>query len=260
MSETNVVLVMMAHPDDAEILCGGTIIRLASLGWKINIATAANGNCGSVELGCEEIAQVRNLEAKKAAAVLGGVYHCLGLSDLQVTYTPENIAKTIDLFRQVNPSLVITHPRHDYMLDHEQTHLLARAASFAFAIPNASTLPLPDGAVVPYLYYADPLEGCDPYTGRMVKPTTFIDIADVMPAKSEMLACHASQREWLRKHHGMDEYILAMQRHGAMRGQACHNEYAEAFVQHRGHAYPQDDLLARLLKSSNLTTKETGND
>ena len=37
--------------------------------------------------------------------------------------------------------------------------------------------------------------------------------------KAEMLACHASQRDWLRAHHGMDEYIEAMKRHGAMRGE-----------------------------------------
>ncbi|MAX24846.1 MAG: PIG-L domain-containing protein [Phycisphaeraceae bacterium] len=250
----------MAHPDDAEILCGGTLVRLAVLGWQIHIATAANGDCGSVELGRDEIAKVRHLEAMEAAAKVGGIYHCLGLSDVQVAYSPENICKTIDLFRQVNPTLVITHPRYDYMLDHEQTHLLARAASFAFAIPNASLLPLAQSATVPYLYYADPLEGHDPYTGQMVEPTTLIDISDVMPAKTEMLACHASQREWLRKHHGMDEYILAMQRHCAMRGQVCNSDFAEAFVQHHGHAYPQDDLLGRLLGTSNLTTRETVND
>lgn len=140
------------------------------------------------------------------------------------------------------------------MLDPEQTHLLARAASFAFAIPNASSLPLPLGAVIPHLYYADPQEGSDPYSGEVVEPTSLIDISDVMQAKSQMLACHVSQREWLRKHYGMDEYIDAMQRHGAMRGQLCHCDFAEAFVQHRGHAYPQDDLLSCLLESSNLTT------
>jgi hypothetical protein len=64
--------------------------------------------------------------------------------------------------------------------------------------------------------------------------------------KIEMLACHASQRDWLRAHHGMDEYIEAMKRIGAERGRHRGIAYAEAFVQHRGHPFPQTDLLAEL--------------
>lgn len=249
-------LAFMAHPDDAEILCAGTLIRLSKLGWQIHIATAANGNCGSVELGREAIAAVRHEEAQNAATRMGATYHCLDISDVEVTYSAQNIRKAIDLFRQVNPSLVITHPRHDYMLDHEQTHLLARGASFAFAAPNASSLPVPQQASVPYFYYADPLEGRDPYSGQLVTPTALINISDVMQAKSDMLACHVSQRQWLQKHHGMDEYILAMQRHGAMRGESYSCAYAEAFVQHKGHAYPQDDLLSHLLEPQRKSAME----
>lgn len=256
MMTEKIVMTLMAHPDDAEILCAGTLIRLAEHGWQVHIATAANGNCGSVELGREAIAAVRHEEAKIAAARIGATYHCLGISDVEVAYSEQNIRKAIDLFRQVNPSLVITHPRHDYMLDHEQTHLLARGASFAFAAPNASSLPMPEHASVAYLYYADPLEGRDPYSGQLVTPTALIDISEVMQAKSDMLACHVSQRQWLQKHHGMDEYILAMQRHSAMRGESCGCAYAEAFVQHKGHAYPQDDLLSRLLEPQRKSAVE----
>ena len=61
----------------------------------------------------------------------------------------------------------------------------------------------------------------------------------MIDTKAAMLACHASQREWLAAHHGMDEYIEAMKRHGRHRGGQAGVAYAEAFVQHRGHAYPQ---------------------
>ncbi len=37
----------MAHPDDAEILCAGTLIRLAQSGWEVHIATVAAGDCGT---------------------------------------------------------------------------------------------------------------------------------------------------------------------------------------------------------------------
>jgi hypothetical protein len=62
-----------------------------------------------------------------------------------------------------------------------------------------------------------------------------------------MLACHASQRDWLRSHHGMDEYIDAMHRFSAERGKEIGVTFAESFVQHRGHPFPQNDLLTEIL-------------
>jgi LmbE family N-acetylglucosaminyl deacetylase len=140
---------------------------------------------------------------------------------------------------------MFTHARNDYMMDHEMTSQLARAGSFLFAAPNFSAQPVPPGAGIPYLYYCDPLEGLDPY-GNVVEPTTLVNIDKQMETKTQMLTCHASQREWLRAHHGMDEYVEAMQRHGQWRGKHAGCQYAEAFVQHRGHGYPNDDVLAQL--------------
>jgi LmbE family N-acetylglucosaminyl deacetylase len=140
---------------------------------------------------------------------------------------------------------VFTHAPKDYMMDHEMVSLLARGASFVYAAPNASGLPLPPAARVPYLYYCDPVEAKDPL-GNVVEPTTVVDITQQLQRKAEMLARHASQREWLRAHHGTDEYLDAMRRHAESRGSEAGVAAAEAFVQHRGHAYPADDLLVEL--------------
>lgn len=247
LPDRRVALAFLAHPDDAEILCAGTLIRLAETGWAVHIATATPGDCGSSTLSADEIAEVRRGEAVAAAGKINATYHCLEERDLNVIFEKSSNRKAIDLFRSVAPSLVFTHPRYDYMLDHEQVHMLARSAAFSHPIPNASSLPLIAGAAIPWLYYCDPLDGKDPYSGQSVRPTVTVDISAVIDRKTEMLACHASQREWLRAHHGMDEYIEAMKRHGAMRGQQLGTAYAEAFVQHRGHAYPQSNLLQELL-------------
>jgi LmbE family N-acetylglucosaminyl deacetylase len=241
-----VALTLLAHPDDAEILCAGTLIRLADCGWEIHIATVAAGDCGSTTLSGEKIAALRRQEGIAAAAQIAATYHCLDEPDVQVVFDKPTNRKVIDLFRQIAPSLVFTHPRHDYMLDHEQVHLLARSASFSYPAPNASPLPLLPGSVIPWLYYCDPIEGRDPTTGEMARASTFVGISAQMERKVAMLACHASQRDWLRAHHGMDEYIHAMQRYNRERGQEIGVQYAEAFVQHRGHAFPQTDLLADL--------------
>ena len=64
-----------------------------------------------------------------------------------------------------------------------------------------------------------------------------------------MLCRHASQREWLLKHHGMDEYVNAMRAWAAARGRQCGVPFAEGFRQHLGHGYPQNNLLGDLLGS-----------
>jgi LmbE family N-acetylglucosaminyl deacetylase len=241
------VLALLAHPDDAEMLCAGTLIRLAEAGWKIHIATCAPGDCGTATENRWDISSRRTREAAASAAKIGGTYHCLDERDGFIVYDKPALQKTYDLFRRVAPSLVFTHAPKDYMLDHEQASLLARAASFLYAGPNVSAFPVLEGSCVPYLYYCDPIEGVDPF-GQPVTPTTYVDITAQLDKKAEMLACHASQREWLLAHHGMDEYLEAMRRHAAMRGRQIGVAAAEAFVQHRGHAYPKNDLLAELFR------------
>ena len=243
-----VALSFLAHPDDTEILCAGAMIRLAALGYELHIATATAGDCGTMTETREAIAAVRLAEAKTAAGMIGAAYHCLGEGDLLVVYDKPTLRKALDLFRRVAPSVVFTHAPKDYMMDHEMVSLLARAASFGHGAPNASDLPLLPGTTVPHLYYCDPLEGMDPL-GHPVTPTTFVDIAGVLDRKAEMLASHASQREWLRAHHHVDEYIESMRRHAAHRGQPIASPAAEAFVQHRGHAFPRNDLLAELISA-----------
>ncbi|HEV2295687.1 MAG TPA: PIG-L deacetylase family protein [Tepidisphaeraceae bacterium] len=244
-STRRVVLSFLAHPDDAEILCAGTLIRLADAGWEVHIATATAGDCGTMNHDRWEISSIRTRENLASAAKIGATYHCLDERDGMVVYDKPTLQKAIDLFRRVAPSLVFTHAVKDYMMDHEMASLLARHASFMYGAPNISAHPLLAGSGVPHLYYCDPIEGIDPL-GHPVEPTTVIDISRQLDRKTEMLACHASQREWLRAHHGMDEYIEAMKRFGADRGKKIGAAAAEGFVQHRGHPYPQDDLLKTL--------------
>ena len=239
-------LALMAHPDDAELLCAGTLIRLQKLGWEIHVATMTAGDCGTTTLSSAEISTIRRAEASRGAEVMGGAYHCMDELDGQVVYEKETIHRVVALFRRLAPSLVFTHALSDYMMDHEITARLARNATQIFGAPNASSVPLRHPSGIPHLYYCDPVEGLDPF-GHTPTPTTLIDIRDVLDRKAESLACHASQREWLRAHQGMDEYIDAMKRHAAMRGKAIGSSAAEALVQHRSHGYPKNDLLAEIL-------------
>jgi len=243
------VLSIMAHPDDAEFLCAGTLIRLQEKGWEIHIASMTPGDCGSMDLSREKIAQARIEEARAAAARIRGHYHCLGRRDLIVCYDAASIRRTVELVRRVDPAVVITHSPQDYVPDHEMTSLLARSACFGAPVPNFQTDELPAARAtgrIPHLYYAAPIEGKDIF-GEPIRFSLAIDISEVIGLKADMLACHQSQREWLRTRHGMDEYVEAMKRWSAEVGRGAGVEYAEGFRQHRGHAYPQDDVLGELL-------------
>jgi LmbE family N-acetylglucosaminyl deacetylase len=253
---TDRVLSFLAHPDDAEFLCAGTLIRLAHAGWEVHIATATAGDCGTMTESPERITAIRLEEARRAAVLLGASYHCLDELDGRVVFDKPTVQKAIDLVRTVAPALVFTHARTDYMMDHEVVSQLARSASFISGAPNVSTLPRRRDARIPHLYYCDPIEATDPL-GHVVRATTVIDITAELETKTRMLACHASQRDWLRAHHGTDEYLEMMRRHAALRGQLINTSAAEAFVQHRGHAYPAHDLLADLFASSASDTEDT---
>ena len=80
-----------------------------------------------------------------------------------------------------------------------------------------------------------------------MEPDCIIDITSTFELKKQMLACHASQRSWLLKQHGIDEYLEGCERWSAARGREAGIKYGEAFTQHRGHPYPSDNLLLKLL-------------
>jgi LmbE family N-acetylglucosaminyl deacetylase len=251
LSMEDVVLSLLAHPDDAEFLCAGTMIRLVrERGWQAHIASMTPGDCGSTEFSAEDISRIRKSEGAKAAALIGATYHCLEERDLLISYNERALERVTRLFREVRPRLVLTHSPADYMLDHEMTSALARAAAFAAPAPNFLQGRGQGPALehIPHLYYCDAIEGKD-LLGRPVVPSFGIDIGNVMETKTAMLACHASQREWLFKHHGMDAYVESMRAWGATTGQRFGVAHAEGFRQHLGHSYPQDNLLGHLLDS-----------
>ncbi len=254
------VLAAMAHPDDAEILVGGILLSLRDCGCEIGILTMTHGDCGSATLSKEEISRIRSAEARAAADYLGGWYGCAGLLDIEVMMTPENLRRVIESMRQFNPDIVITHSPVDYMLDHEETSRLARAATFAIAMPLYETRqpdPAPPARGTPALYYADPVEGLDPF-GQRLLPDFHVDIAPVLERKRELLSRHASQREWLRAHHGVDEYLNRMVEWAQNYGRECGAAAAEGLRQHRGHGYPRAPILQQILAASvrSLVTRQ----
>jgi len=240
------ILAIHAHPDDVEILAGGTLALLADAGHELTVATFTPGDCGSHELGPEEIGEVRRREAAAAAAQMGARYFCLEFRDLAIFQDDASRRRVTEALRQARPEIVLAASPVDYLCDHEAASALVRDACFCAPMPNYRTASPPISAI-PNVYWMDPLGGRD-REGSVVRPDFVVDVGTVFERKRAMLAEHASQREWLRRHHGVDEYLLEMERWTQERGALAGVAYGEGFRQYRGHAYPQTPLLQDLLR------------
>jgi LmbE family N-acetylglucosaminyl deacetylase len=247
------VLAIHAHPDDVEFQCAGTLALLKDKYTRchVTIVTMTPGDKGSAELGPIDISRVRRDEARQAANLLGADYACLEFDDLCICHDNDSRLRVTEAVRKARPDLVLTAPPVDYMSDHEMTSRLVRDACFAASVPNYVTHqlePAPILAKIPHLYYVDAIEGID-YFGNPIEPQFVIDISSTFERKLKMLACHASQRNWLLQQHGIDEYLESCRKWSAKRGAGLGVAFGEAFTQHCGHPYPHDNLLLELLKS-----------
>ncbi len=226
-----------------EILCGGTLALLAAAGHRIAIVTMTPGDCGSAELSPEEIASVRRQEAARSAAHIAADYRCAEFRDMAIFSDDSARRRVTEILRSVRPAIILTAPPVDYMADHEATSLLVRDACFAAPAPNYRTGAKdasPALPAIPHLYFVNPLAGTE--------SEFYIDIQTTFATKRAMLAEHDSQRVWLSKHHGIDDYLDQMERWTRENGKRAGVEFAEGFRQYKGHPYPESPLLQELLR------------
>ena len=246
MADSKRILVIHAHPDDIEILCGGTMALLAEKGHSLTFVTMTPGDCGSKEQSAEEIAAIRRAEAASSARLLGAEYICAEFRDMTVFNDDPSRRRVTELIRRTRADIVITASPVDYHADHETTGILVRDACFSAGIPNYRTGDAPPTDWIPHLYFTDPIEGLD-REGNPVTPDFVVDVERYMHTKRRMLACHGSQREWLRRHHGMDDYLAEMDRWTALGGTRAGIRYGEGFRHYKVHPFPQTPLLPELV-------------
>jgi len=127
--------------------------------------------------------------------------------------------------------------------------VLVRDACFAASAPNYATAaasPAPALPAIPHLYFMDPIGGVD-REGRPVMADFYVDVAHYIETKRTMLAEHASQREWLRAQHGIDDYLITMEQWTREQGRRAGVIFAEGFRHYKGHPYPETPLLEDLV-------------
>lgn len=227
------VFAVAAHPDDIEFVMAGTLIRLREAGYELHYMNVANGCCGSTEHDAVTVAAIRREEAIAACRSIGAVFHESLVNDLEIFYDRPTLIRLAAVMREVAPEIVLTHAPVDYMEDHTNTCRLAVTAAFARSMPNFPADPPTPAVSQPVtVYHAQPHGNQSPL-GEPVVPTLFVDITDVMPQKSAMLACHASQKRWLDESQGLDSYLHTMRELSAEVGlMSGRYQYAEGWRRH----------------------------
>ena len=122
------LLIIQAHPDDAEAWSSGTLALLKERGWNITIATMTAGGMGGLGMTENETVALRKVEAENAAAVIGADYHCFNRRDGYFFDDEAIRIETVALIRRVKAGVVITHAPFDYHQDHRTTATVVDAA------------------------------------------------------------------------------------------------------------------------------------
>jgi N-acetylglucosamine malate deacetylase 1 len=175
------VLAIFAHPDDAELLCGGALLKSAQMGDRTGALDLTRGERAT--FGSPEI---REQEAQRAAEMLGlAVRLNASLPDSAIENTVESRTTLVEILRDLRPSVVVTHAPEGRHRDHRVAAQLVYDACFLAGLkgfPAEGEAHRPEKLVHAMTFRED-----------VVKPTFVIDISDQMEAKLEALACYESQ-------------------------------------------------------------------
>jgi LmbE family N-acetylglucosaminyl deacetylase len=219
------VLSIVAHPDDIEISCAGTLAKYAQAGHDVVMCNLCDGALGG-NLPKAELAAIRAREGAAAAAVIGASYIPAVFEDLDIYPNKEAREKVATIIRQARPDFIITHPPVDYAPDHTITSELVFASSFLATLPNfgdaESGETLSPGPAAPIFYM-------EASGGHEFRPTIWVDITDTFELKKKMLECHDSQVSWLKEWRGTD-IVAKMEAQSLYRGSQSGVKYAEAFT------------------------------
>jgi len=242
------LLVINAHPDDAEAFSAGALVLFRQAGYRIAIATMTAGGMGGIHSTEAATIAEREIEARQAAESIGAEYTCLGGRDGFLFDTEELRMKTIRLIRSVKPGIIVTHLPFDYHSDHRVTSNIVEVSAMMSTLPNVPVAEEPLD-ITPLLYHSAPLGLSDPLGGATIKPHFYLDISTVIETKMQMLSHHHTQIELMRVMHKMDDFFTEMKIKNKELGAMVGVEYAECYWQHLGGGFQKDPLFQTVLSN-----------
>lgn len=185
-------LVIVAHPDDAEFLCGGAVARLADQGCEVYYLLATSGDKGTKDasLTPQELAAIREQEQRAAAAILG-VRQCffLGYPDGGLEETLELRGQFVRYIRQLRPNVVLSWDGFRNGFNHRDHRIVGRVVRDAIYPAAHDPLYHPELrelGLAPHRIDELWLFGAE-------EPDYHVDIEPYLDRKIDALLAHASQ-------------------------------------------------------------------
>lgn len=203
------LLVVSAHVGDFVWRAGGAIALYASRGHDVTVVCLAYGERGESArywrqgMSLEEVKKARHHEAASAADVVGAELRTFDADDYPLEATPEVLDRLVKLYREVMPTVVLTHTEKDpWNRDHETAHSLATKARIIAQAPGYE----PGGNVLgaPPVFLFEPHQ--TEYSGFM--PDVLLDITEVWERKLKAMHCMEGQQ------HLWDYYTEVARRRG----------------------------------------------
>jgi N-acetylglucosamine malate deacetylase 1 len=199
------ILVIGAHPDDADLKAGGCSALWRTAGYQVLLISVTDGGAGHQTLSGKPLSERRRAEARAAGATIDAEYRVLDFPDAGLQATLEARNTVIRLIRSFNPDLVLTHRLNDYHPDHRTTSQLVQDAAYLLTVPAVCPdVPHLDRSPV-ILYLSDDFQKPTPLQADVV-----VDVGPVVASIVGMMHCHTSQfYEWLPYNGGFLDKVPA---------------------------------------------------
>lgn len=223
------ILAIGAHGDDIEVQCGGTLAKCAARGDKVFMCVVTDGR-GRPKGDPDQIAEVRKGESQASADVIGAELVWMGIPDGGLKVNDEYMHQFVEVIRQTQPDIIITHPPEDYHPDHRYTNQMVLDAAQLARVRNYPS------ELTPYREKL-PIAFMDGVLGLSFIPEEWVDISDHFEQKSEMLSKHVSQMmpdtyepDFEMPPRDQNPMMRMIDLQSAYRGLQCGVAYAEAFI------------------------------
>lgn len=182
-----------AHPDDAEVFAGGTLVKWAQAGHDVLLVALTNGNAGHHEMAPEALATRRAAEAAASAKVGGVRAEVLSFHDGHLLPSIEVRSEIVRVIRETKADIVLSHRPWDYHPDHRYAAMAVQDAAYMVMVPKfCPAIPALRHNPV-FCYMMDRFTKPNPFS-----PDVAVAVDDVMETKWAMFDAMDSQfYEWL---------------------------------------------------------------
>lgn len=178
------ILCITAHPDDAEIGMGGTLLRHIHQGRSVGLVDLSVG-----ELGTRGSGEIRQQEAEASARLIGAKFrYQLGLPDGFFEINEQSLLAVVQVIRRHRPRVVFTNAVHDRHPDHGRGSGLVSRACFLSGLRRIAT-----GDEGARQEAHRPASVYHIIQDRWINPDFVVDVSDFWERKMEALACFKSQ-------------------------------------------------------------------